>query len=100
MARPRFKPTEEYRGLVEILAAYGEREEDIAVLIGEKGIGPKTLRKYFRAALDTGASKAVTKVAQACYEMAISGKCPAATLFWLKTQAAWLAIGPPRHLVT
>jgi hypothetical protein len=50
---------------------------------------PKTLRKHFRHELDTGHAEANAQVAQTLYRMAVSGVHPAATMFWLKTQARW-----------
>ena len=91
MARPRFKPTDEQRRFVETMSGYGVPEDEIAALLRAKGIDPKTLRKYFRLELDMGEIKAIARVAQVCYEMANSGTCIAATIFWLKTDAVWRA---------
>ncbi len=89
MPRPRFEPTAEQRKTVEVMAAYGMPEEQIASTIGPKGIDPKTLRKHFRRELLLGATKANSKVAETAYQMAISGKCPTMTIFWLKCRARW-----------
>src|SRR5260370_41952876 len=89
MARPRFIPTAEQRRNVEALAAYGIPEEELARTIGEHGIDAKTLRKYFRRELDVAATKANSAVAQTLYQLATSGKCPAATMFWLKCRSGW-----------
>jgi hypothetical protein len=89
MPRPRFEPTAEQRKTVEVMAAYGIPEEQIASTIGPKGISPKTLRKHFRRELLLGATKANSKVAETAYQMAISGKSPALTIFWLKCRARW-----------
>jgi hypothetical protein len=89
MPRPRFEPTAEQRKTVEIMAAYGLPEEQIASTIGPKGIDPKTLRKHFRRELLLGATKANSKVAETAYQMAISGKCPVMTIFWLKCRGGW-----------
>ena len=89
MPRPRFEPTAEQRKTVEIMAAYGMPEEQIASTIGPKGIDPKTLRKHFRRELLLGATKANSKVAETAYQMAISGKCPVMTIFWLKCRGGW-----------
>src|SRR6266568_8480231 len=74
MPRPRFEPTAEQRKTVEIMAAYGMPEEQIASTTGPHGISPKTLRKYFRRELLLGATKANSKVAETGYQMATSGK--------------------------
>ena len=86
MARPPFHPTPEQRRYVETMSACGIPEEKIARVID---IDPKTLRKCFRRELDIGATKANTAVAQTAFRMATSGKCAAATIFWLKTRAGW-----------
>jgi hypothetical protein len=71
------------------MAAYGMPEEQIASTIGPKGIDPKTLRKHFRRELLLGATKANSKVAETAYQMAISGKSPVMTIFWLKCRGGW-----------
>ncbi len=89
MPRPRFEPTAEQRKTLEIMAAYGIPEEQIASTTGPKGIDPKTLRKHFRRELLLGATKANSKVAEMAYQMAISGKSPVMTIFWLKCRGGW-----------
>ena len=79
------------------MAAYGVPEDEIARSMGEHGIDPKTLRKHFRRELDIGATKANSNVAQTAYQMATSGKCPAATIFWLKCRAGWKEINVLQH---
>jgi hypothetical protein len=97
MARPRFEATAEQRRTVEAMAAYGISEEEVARTIGDHGIDPKTLRKHFRHQLDIGATKANSAVAQTAYQMATSGKCPAATIFWLKCRAGWKETNVLQH---
>ncbi len=87
MARPRFKVTEEKRKTARALAGYGLTHEQIAQMIGTRS--PKTLRKHFRNELDSGQAEANAQVAQTLFKMATSGLHPAATFFWLKTQARW-----------
>jgi hypothetical protein len=82
----KFVPTDEQRRAVRAMAAYGIPQDDIAKVIE---IAPKTLRLAFRTELDKAPIEANTKVAQTCYQMAISGQHPAATFFWLKTRAGW-----------
>ena len=84
MPRPNLTPTQEQRALVKSLAAVGTPHSDIARKIGIRS--PKTLRKHFREELDLGAVEANYKVARTCFEMATSGACPAATIFWMKTR--------------
>lgn len=87
MARPRFQITAENRNAVRALAGYGLKHEQIARVIGMRST--KTLRKYFRSELASGAAEASAKVSQTLFLMATSGLHPGATMFWLKTQAHW-----------
>ena len=84
MPRPKLSPTEEQRRLVKSFAAVGIAQEAIAKHIGVRS--PKTLRKYFRDELDRGGTEANYKVSQTLFQMATSGQCPAATIFWMKTR--------------
>ncbi len=86
--RPSYQPNERDRGLVEGMAACGETESNIALVIG---ISPKTLRKHFREELDTAHIKANAKVAQNLFRIATSNSKEAvgAARFWLKTRARW-----------
>jgi len=87
MARPRFTPTPDQRRIVKSMAAMGIPHEQIAAMIDCRS--PKTLRKYFRKELDSGASEANYKVAKTLFEMATSGKVPAATIFWMKARGGF-----------
>jgi hypothetical protein len=84
MPRAKFEPTEEQRAKVEVLAGIGLPEERIAIMIGPKGIDPKTLRKHFSRELLLGPAKAQAKVMQTFLQMATSGNCVAATIFCVK----------------
>ena len=84
MPRPSFRPTPEQRKLVRSLAGMGLRQEWICQMLGLRS--PKTLRKHFRAELSKGLAEATAAVARTAYEMALSGRCPAMLLFWLKCQ--------------
>jgi len=90
--RPRLTPTDEQRRMVKSMAAMGTPQEHIARRIRIRS--PKTLRKHFRDELDFGMAEANYKVAQTLFQMATSGKCIAATLFWLKTRGRFRE-GPP-----
>src|SRR3954447_15494188 len=81
MPRPRFKPTKENRKLVKSLAVLGIRHEQIIKVIGLRS--PKTLRKHFRKELSRGYAEATATVSRVAYEMAISGKYPVLTDFWV-----------------
>ena len=82
MPRPKFVPTPEQRHYVQSMAAFGISHERIALCIGLRS--PKTLRRHFREELDLGATKADARVGQTMFQMATSGKNPAATMFWLR----------------
>src|ERR671933_2097445 len=87
MARPAFKVTHEKRRTVKALAGYGLTHEQIASVIGLRS--PKTLRKHFRRELAGGRAEADARVGQTLYQMATSGKHPAATLFYMKCRCGW-----------
>jgi hypothetical protein len=55
------EPNETERRQVEAMAGFGVPEADIAKVLS---IAPKTLRKHYRAELDTGHVKANTRVAE------------------------------------
>ena len=80
MPRPRFKPTDEQRRMVETTSGLGLTEVQIADLVN---IDPKTLRKYFQREIKVGNVRAYTAVKQTFYQMATSGKNSAATTAWL-----------------
>jgi|SRR5579871_3300193 len=84
MPRPKLDPTPQQRRLVKSMAAMGTPQEHIARKIGIRS--PKTLRKHFRAELETGFCDANYQVNKTLYEMATSGTCPPATIFWIKTR--------------
>jgi hypothetical protein len=82
-----FVPTDEQRRRVKMLASLGQRHEQIAMVVG---IGSTTtLRKHFREELTRGPAEAMANVRKTLFQMATSGKHPAATMFWLKTRARW-----------
>ena len=87
MARPRLIPTPEQRRTVKSMAAYGTPQQEIACVIDIRSV--KTLRRHFRLELDKSATEANAQVAQTLFKMAISGKFPLATIFWMKARAGW-----------
>jgi hypothetical protein len=90
--RPEFKPTDKMRHLVRTLAGLGQPHPAIARMLGaqfDTSLHQETLRTHFRAELDLGKDEANAKVAGTLFKMAVSGESPAATFFWLKTQAGW-----------
>ena len=85
MSTPSFKPTDEQRRQVEILAEIGLPHEMISRVIG---CSKPTLRKYFREELDLGDAKATVKVAETLFNKAINGNV-ACMIFWMKARAGW-----------
>ena len=85
--RPYHKPDEKTRQVVESAVGMGLDQQSIAKLLD---INPKTLRKFYRRELDTGAAKANLSVAKTLYKRATSGKDTIAGIFWLKSRAGWV----------
>jgi hypothetical protein len=85
--RPYHKPDEKTRQVVESAVGMGLDQQSISKLLD---INPKTLRKFYRRELDTGAAKANLSVAKTLYKRATSGKDTIAGIFWLKARAGWV----------
>ena len=68
--RPAWQPTAKDRETVRTLAGYGVAQDKIAAVLR---ITDRTLRKYCRHELDTGATDATAQVAQSMYRMALRG---------------------------
>ena len=79
-------PTEESRRVVAILADHGVPQDDIGLAVGATG---KTLRRHYGRELESGIALANARVLTTAFEMATSGRCPAMTIFWLKTRLGW-----------
>lgn len=86
--RPSHKPTKDSTSMVEALASCGVPEKQIADVIG---ISDVTLRKYYRATLDTAVPRANAMVAQSLYKKALGSgpQSVTAAIFWLKCRAQW-----------
>lgn len=81
-------PDQETRERVKALAGFGLKQDQIAEV---EDIDPKTLRKHYRAELDTGVANANAQVAQSLFRKAM-GSGPgsvSAAIFWLKARAGW-----------
>jgi hypothetical protein len=86
MPRAKLNPSDEQRGQVKALDAYGIEATNIAHYFH---ISEKTLRKYYRVELFRGPLEANAKVGKTLFEMATSGNMPASTMFWFKTRSGW-----------
>lgn len=77
---------------IERLSGLGLTVEKIATFFS---ISKKTLERRLKDtpgaadALLKGRAVAEEEVTQTLYDMATSGKCPVATIFWLKCRARW-----------
>jgi|TARA_R110002153_G_scaffold185888_1_gene339021 hypothetical protein len=85
--RPAHKPIDTTRKMVTSAVGMGLDQISISALLD---ITPKTLRKFYRHELDTGAAKANLSVARSLYERASGGKDTIASIFWLKARAGWV----------
>lgn len=89
------------------MAGAGIPEEKMVQLVTNPETGlpidAKTLRKHFRAELDSGHTKADTLVAQGLFKNATTstksfpGGVPVAQIFWLKTRARWRTVDKPEQ---
>ena len=93
---PEHIPDEKTRAEVSALCAYGVPQHEIAVYIG---VDPKTLRKHYRAELDTAKTKAHAAVGRFLYQAASGAAlekgathadCIRAAMFWAKTQMGFV----------
>ena len=96
MGKANFNPdlvlTEKDYKKIETLAGYGLTMDQIA---GVFSMSKDTLERrakkvdMLHAAIEEGRAKAAARVTQSAYQMAVSGKVPAMTMFWLKTRCRW-----------
>jgi hypothetical protein len=84
--RKQYEPSEKDHRVVEAMAGCGFPQDAIARVLR---IDAKTLRKHFRRSLDSAADKADAQVANTLFMLATSGKCAAATIFWMKARQRW-----------
>ena len=104
MARPVWTPTDAQRRQTETMAAYGIPEADIARVLG---VSKPTLRKHCGTELDTGATRANSKVADFLFYGICGGTGkPAfkderarvtAAIFWMKTRGGWSETSTHKH---
>ena len=81
--------TEATRAVVSAMAVNGVCQEDMAETLG---ISRVTLAKHYRQEVLYGKRRANARVADALFKMAVSGRYPAATIFWAKAQMGWCEI--------
>ena len=90
--RPPYVPNEKDRAIVKSMAPFINHDE-IAL---EIGISDDTMRKYYRAELDSAKRRAHAAVGQSLLMQAVGGPeqnwreaVPAATIFYAKTRMGW-----------
>lgn len=99
VGQPAFKPTDEQRRAVAIMASFGVPETKICLaVLNTKGrpIAAMTLRKHFRAELDAAFETINANVFTGLYMNAVTpteqypGGNPTAQIFWAKTRGRHL----------
>lgn len=83
--RPTFEPTPETERICSLGVAFGLNHEQISKLVG---CSPKTLRKYFKHALETGRERLVMSLGSKLYSKAMKGDTISA-IFLAKTKAGF-----------
>ena len=97
MARKRNPPTPEQRGRVKALAGLGLPQENICAIMGLRS--PKTLRRHYQGELRMGVAEANTKVKHTAFQLAMSGRDPQSTIFWLNTRVRGAKQAAPEERV-
>lgn len=85
MPNPPHEPTGPQKQLVQLHAAIGTPQEEIARVIG---IDKKTLTKHYRDELDTGMTQANARIGKALFDKAVGGDT-VALIWWTKTRMGW-----------
>lgn len=97
-------PSDKTKAEVSALCSFGVPQSEIACYIG---IDPKTLRKHYRAELDTSVTRANAAVGRFLYQNASGqtiGKgathsdCVRAAMFWAKTRMGWRETSQVDHI--
>jgi hypothetical protein len=83
---PGFNPTPHQAREVSVLTCMGLQPKDIALALN---IELKLLKKYYTKELTVSHHLANVMVAKVALEMAMSGRNPDMTKFWLKSRAQW-----------
>lgn len=83
---PGFEPTAYQARQVAVMSCLGLSSRDIALVLN---IEEKMLTVYYKKELKVSHNLANAMVARVALQMAMSGRFPDMTKFWLKTQAGW-----------
>ena len=83
---PGFRPSTQQSREVAVMTALGLTPKEIGMVLN---IEEKVLQYYYFKELNTSHKLANLMVARKALEMAMSGRFPDMTKFWLKSQAKW-----------
>lgn len=83
---PGFNPGAAQSREISVMAALGLTPKEISVVVN---VEEKMLKLYYQKELSVSKNIANIVVARKALEMAVSGRFPEMTKFWLKTQAKW-----------
>lgn len=103
MGRKKFEITRSDMAQVEKLAGYGLT---IEMIVNVLGVSKRTFERRCKEskplfdALLKGRSIAAMNVAKTAYELAVSGKCPTMTIFYLKSRLGWQSNPLPSEIAT
>lgn len=88
----RWAPDEKQLVLMDQLAHYGLTQPQIANCLGvsyNTYLDAQKKDDALRQRVLSNSEKGTAKVHEALYKLAISGKCPSATIFWVKCRSRW-----------
>jgi hypothetical protein len=78
--------SDEDAGKAESMAACGLRDQDIAAVLG---LAESTMKRKIGTRLQRGRGKGMASVASTAYRMAVGGKHPTMTQFFLRAKGGW-----------
>lgn len=95
MGRPKtYNWKEDQAKRVERLAMIGCNDNHVAAI---EEMSEATLQRIYAKELAEGRAKGVGAISQTLYQMALTGKNPAATFFYLKCKARWKEVHQVEH---
>lgn len=86
--------TAEQAKRIHTLSGIGMNIDQIARI---ENLSESTLKRLYQKELTEGREAAISNVSKTAYQMAMSGKVPAMTMFWLKTRARWREVHAIEH---
>lgn len=92
--RKAWELTPERARVLEAMVIAGMTQDVMAKALGTKA---ETLRLKARDVLDKAMAIANAKVVESLYQQAVSGRVPAATIFWCKARLGWRETDRTEH---